>query len=157
MNATDNKTKHSGRNWDELSLENDPVVLRELLKTYKEGYIEELGEALEKCYDASVKWTRHELWDHLKDLMYYVLLMQHNSEFRTQDNWEKICRLRSEIEDDFENNECLVEKDLNNKYPSAFDAAKDLAETYAPKVSAVNELSRKDIFETSYHPNNYVK
>ena len=150
MNTIDHKTKHSDRNWDELSLENDPVVFRELLKTYSEGHIEELGEALEKCYDASVKWTRHELWDFLKDLMEKVILVKYSDEYRTQEHWEKICRLRSEINEHVEDNDFLNEKNIIEEWNGAFSSAKKLASIYIPAASNLSELSREDVFETIY-------
>ncbi len=62
------KQKIKKRNWTELILESDTTVARELLQTYKEGNIEELGEALKINYENSISGTELELLNNLSDL-----------------------------------------------------------------------------------------
>lgn len=151
MNTINNKKKHSSKNWELISTDNDPIVFRELLNTYREGNIEELGEALEKCYDASKRWAKHELWELLKNLMENVLLVKFSDEYKTQEHWEKICRLRSAIEGQLEDYDFFLDKNsIQYEWNSAFSGAKELAITYVPEASTLMELSNDDVFETIY-------
>ncbi len=151
------KQKIKKRNWTELILESDTTVARELLQTYKEGNIEELGDALKINYENSISGAELELLNHLSDLMKNIIILQFSDEFKTQEQWEKICRLRSNIEDDLEWNDNLNENSIKNEWDDAFNSAKYLAETFVDEAKYLEKITRKEVFEQSYHPSDYGK
>ena len=140
------------RNWEILILESDTTVARELLRTYEEGNMQELSEALRIHYENSVRGAEYELLVHLKELMENIILAKLSDEFRTQERWEKIVRLRSEIEEDKEYNDCITDDTINENWNSALDWAKDLAEVYIPEAIDLNELSWNDLLTENYFP-----
>ncbi len=141
--------------WKFLTTDSETRVALALLETFKSGNMEELSVALQANYEGSIASAKHELWEHLKDLIESVILVQLAPEFRTPEHWEKICRLRTDVEDDLEWNDCLTEKNIYEEWPDAFRSAKDIAEIYAPKAANLESISWDDVFETSFHPDNY--
>ncbi len=146
------KQKIKKRNWTELILESDTTVARELLQTYKEGNIEELGEALKINYENSISGAELELLNHLSDLMECIILHKVSDKFKTQKQWEKICRLQRKIKDDLEWNDCLNEKSIKKEWNDAFIYAKDTYPEYMEQVKKIKSLTWKEVFEQSYHP-----
>ncbi len=151
------KQKIKKRNWTELILESDTTVARELLQTYKEGNIVELGEALKINYENSISGAELELLTHLRYLMEHIILLRFSDDYKTQEQWEKICRLRSNIDDDLEWNDCLNENSIKNEWKRAFLSAKELATIFAPQASKLKKLKWFEVFEQSYHPSDYGK
>ena len=140
------------RNWETLILESDTTVASELLRTYEEGNIQELGEALRIHYENSVRGAEYELLVHLKELMENIILAKLSDKFRTQERWEKIVRLRREISDDLEYNDCITDDTIKENWNNALDWAKDLAEVYIPDAIDLNELGWNDILKENYYP-----
>ena len=112
------------RNWEELIHKSDTKVAHELWLTYKEGNIKELGEALKLNYENSISGAELDLLTHLSKLMENIILLKLSDEYKTQEQWEKICKFRDEIEEDLEWNDCLDQKSINKEWSRAFDGAK---------------------------------
>ena len=144
------------RNWEEIILESDTKVAYELLQAYEEGNLIELGNALKINYENSIKSAELDLLTHLSDLMQNIILTKFSSEYHTQEHWEKICRLRAEIEEDLEWNDCLNKESIENEWNNAFNGAKYLASTFVDAKKLTN-LSWKEVFEEIYSTNNYGK
>ncbi len=149
--------KPINRNWESLILESDTTVARELLRTYEEGNMEELGKALKLHYENSIAGAELELATHLYHLMENVLLISLSDDYQTQEQWEKICRLRTEVEEDLEYNDCLNEESIKAEWDAAWEDAKDQASIFVKAASSVEKLAWEEVFKTSYHPSRYGK
>ena len=145
------------RNWETLILESDTTVARELLRTYEAGNMQELGKALKLHYENSIAGAELELATHLYHLMENILLITFSEDYRTQEHWEKICRLRTDVEEDLEYNDCLTEESIKAEWEFAWKDAKDQASIFVKDISMTEKLTWKDVFETTYHPSQYGK
>lgn len=145
------------RNWEELILESDTKVAYELLQAYKEGNIKELGTALEINYKNSVADAHIDLSRHLRYLMEAVILAKSSADYHTQEHWEKICHLRSNIEDDLEWNDCLNDDSVRNEWEDAFGRGKKSASIFVSEANGLKKIEWKEIFETIYHPKVWQK
>lgn len=145
------------RNWEHLVLEEDTTFSRELLQTYEEGNVEELGIAIKMYYESSITSAELELLRYLKKLMENIIMLVFSDEFKTQEQWEKICRLRVDVREHLEWNDCLNDNSIKKEWNDAFEDAVDLASIDAPKASELKKLTWYETFEKSYHPSNYGK
>ncbi len=145
------------RNWEELVLEEDTTFSRELLQTYEEGNIEELGIAIKMYYESSKTSAELELLNHLESLMENIILLKVIDKLKTQEQWEKICRLRVDVKDDLEWNYNLNEESIKKEWNDAFYYAKNTDYEYIEKAKQIKSLTWHEVFEKSYHPSNYGK
>ncbi len=126
------------------------------MHAYEEGNLIELGKALKINYENSIKSTELDLLTHLSDLMQNIMLTKFSSEYHTQEHWEKICRLRAEIQEDLEWNDCLSEESIKSEWNNAFKGGKYLASTFVDTKQLTN-LSWKEVFEEIYSTSDYGK
>ncbi len=108
-------------------------------------------------YKNSITSAELDLHRYLRYLMEKIMQLIFSDEFKTQKQWEAICNLQSEIEDHLEYNDCLNNDSIKKEWKVAFEDAKDLASIYAPKAKNLEKLTWYEVFEKSYHPDNYGK
>ena len=151
------QTKTKRRNWEELIIEADTMVTHELLLACEEGDLEEVKKGLQAYHKACLGGARHELWLHLNYLMQDVILAKFSNNYRTQKHWEKICKWRGKIEEQIDYDDFLTENNIKEEWKSAFESGKELATIFVSEAKELKELTWTDVFEKSYHPDNYGK
>ena len=151
------QTKTKKRNWEEIVIEADTMITHELLLACEEGDLEEVKKGLQAYHKTALGGARHELWQHLKCLMEDVILVKLSEEYQTQEHWEKICKWRGKIEDDLEYDDFLTENNIEEEWTNAFRVGKKLAAIFVPEAKKLKELTWTEVFEKSYHPDNYGK
>ncbi len=151
------KQKIKKRNWEEIVLEQDTAVTYELLLACEEGDLQEVKKGIKLYHQACIRVAKYELWQHLRYLMQDVILAKYSDNYHTQKHWERICKWRNKIDDDFEFDNFLTEKTIKNEWEDAFLTARKLAINFTPNASELLKLTWTEVFEQSYHPSDYGK
>ena len=113
--------------WDFIMTDNDYNIAQKLLEVYENKDFAELGKALKYYLSNSISSAKLEVHFELRNLMEQVFMWKYSEAHRTQENWERICRHRDEIEELIEDYDCLTIEVIKEEWDDACASAKSLA------------------------------